>query len=85
MIRRLKLNNRQCSNLCHNPREIKLHDVRFSNHNSWNEGYWRCRHCEVYIKDGSSTCFCCHRRLAIRPRNAKYKKILQERQGVKRY
>lgn len=84
MIRRLVL-DKNCSGACENSYLIKKHDVRFSHRNSWSEGYFRCRNCEIYIKDGSSKCFCCNRRLAIRPRNAKYKKILQEKQGVKRY
>lgn len=85
MTRRLKLNNSHCTNDCHRVDLAKKHDVRYSHRNSWNEGYKRCRNCEVYIRDGSNKCFCCNRRLAIRPRNAKYKKILQEKQGVKRY
>lgn len=85
MIRGLKLNNRDCSNHCHDPRQMKLHDVRLSHRNSWNLGYWRCRNCEVYIKDGKPTCFCCSRRMAIRPRNAKSRRMLVDSLDIKRY
>lgn len=76
---------KSCQGLCQDSRYMKKHDVRHSDKDSWYMGYFRCRHCEIYIKDGTTYCFCCSRRLAIRPRCAKSRRMLVEKLNIKRY
>ena len=71
-----------CKNMCQTDKFKKEYDMTKAHKNAFRSGYSRCRKCEYYIK-GLTYCPCCGTRLAIAPRNAKAKRVLNE--GISRY
>ena len=71
-----------CKGRCKLPEFKGDYDISRVNRNAFQNGYYRCRTCEYYIK-GLHYCPCCGARLAIAPRNAKSKRQLNV--GVARY
>ena len=71
-----------CKNMCQTDKFKNEFDTTRAHKNSFREGYSRCRKCEYYIKD-FTYCPCCGTRLAIAPRNAKSKRVLN--QDIGRY
>ena len=69
-----------CKYLCQREQFKKEFNTTRVNRDSFKLGYSRCRKCEYYIK-GFTYCPCCATRLAIAPRNAKSKRILNENIG----
>lgn len=67
------------------------YEIRLTHRNSYALGWLRCRRCEFYIKNvpksdkGYFLCPCCQCILSNKPRNAKHKRILNDKIGVKRY
>jgi hypothetical protein len=68
--------------MCQTDKFKKEYDITKTHRNAFRLGYSRCRKCEYYIKD-FTYCPCCGTRLAIAPRNAKAKRVLNE--GIGRY
>lgn len=60
------------------------YNTRLTHRNAYALGYSRCRRCEFYIK-GETYCPCCTTILSTKPRNAKSKRILNEKLGIQRY
>jgi uncharacterized paraquat-inducible protein A len=77
--------NNPCTGLCIGFHTNDYYDTRKTDRNSFLLGYKRCKECEYYIKDPTIHCPCCHNKLAIRPKNNKRKRILMDKQGIKRY
>jgi len=51
------------------------YDTTKIDRNAFRLGYKRCRKCQYYIKYEGVWCPCCGEKLAIRPRNAKSKRL----------
>tara|TARA_R110000744_G_scaffold29685_1_gene70629 strand:+ start:2518 stop:2724 length:207 start_codon:yes stop_codon:yes gene_type:complete len=66
--------------MCQREEFKKEFDITRVHKNAFRSGYYRCRKCEYYIKD-FTYCPCCGTRLAIAPRNAKSKRVLNENIG----
>lgn len=71
-----------CKNTCTTVEFLKNYVTTKKHKDAFNNGFFRCRKCEVYIK-GVNYCPCCGTRLATAPRNAKCKR--QFKKNVGRY
>lgn len=71
-----------CKNTCATVEFLKNYVTTKKHKDAFNNGFFRCRKCEIYIK-GVNYCPCCGTRLATAPRNAKCKR--QFKKNVGRY